>query len=103
MVPDPEIGGLPIYAIIDNLLQQGNFETLSKIALLATDPNSFDNYYTARVDKNINSNIQKRLRTTHQNQNSSGSIAEDGNTQRRVKVGQSQQDEQRPRFYFGKV
>lgn len=73
LVPDPQIGGLPIYSIIDNLLQQGQFDVLSKIALLATDPQSFDNYYSTKIDGNVAAALQKRLRTSHQNQAKSGS------------------------------
>lgn len=73
LVPDPELGGLPIYSIIDNLLQQGQFDILSKIALLATDPKSFDNYYSTKIDGNVAAALQKRLRTSHQNQAKSGS------------------------------
>lgn len=101
LVPDPQIGGLPIYAIIDNLLQQGNFETLSKIALMATDPKSFDNYYSNRVGESINATIQKKLRTSHQSQNQSGSVAEDPTRRPKQVGGGQEQQENRPKFFFG--
>lgn len=62
LIPDEEIGGLPIYTIIDNLVAQGNFKVLSKIALLGLDEKLFDSYFlTKRADK-VADNIQKTLR-----------------------------------------
>jgi hypothetical protein len=104
LVPDPKIGGLPIYAIIDNLLQQGNYNVLSKIALLATDPKSFDNYYTNRVESGVVSGVQKRLRTSYNNQTSSGSVisSSDERQQQRQKTNLNDNQKSNSGFYFSR-
>lgn len=52
LIPDEKLGGLPIYTIIDNLISEGNFKILSKIALLGVDEKLFDSYFlTKKVDK----------------------------------------------------
>lgn len=62
LIPDKELGGLPIYTIIDNLVAKGDFKVLSKLALLGIDEKLFDTYFlTQKVDKKVDT-VQKVLR-----------------------------------------
>lgn len=71
LIPDKKIGGLPIYTIIDNLIAEGKFVTLSKIALLGLDEKLYDNYFlSAKADKKAEG-IQKVLRQSGTNSTSS--------------------------------
>lgn len=75
LIPDESIGGLPIYAIIDNLVKRGEFEHLAQIALLATDRKSYSNYFGNQVANQVASGLQKKLRDS--NQSNSGSVVND--------------------------
>ena len=98
LVPDPKIGGLPIYAIIDNLLESGNFEILSKIALLATDPKNFDNYYSSKSNDVVATDLKRRLRGA--SSNNSGSIIPDNNTTKPVINNNNNNNGVGNKFYF---
>lgn len=97
LIPDPKIGGLPIYAIIDNLVQSGNFDILSKIALLALDSKNFDNYYSSRVGNEVATNLQRHLRTANSRQNSNGTIIASEQSNKPLK---KQELEKEQNFYF---
>lgn len=75
LVPDENIGGLPIYTLVDNLLQKGDFDTLTRIALLATNPELHDTYYNNKNANTIAANLQRTLRTA--NTQSTNSITQD--------------------------
>lgn len=65
LVPDENLGGLPIYTIIDNLLQQGDFDTLARIALLGSNPKIHDHYFNTKNSNEVAANLQRTLRTAH--------------------------------------
>ena len=77
LVPDSSLGGLPLYTIIDNLLSQGKFDVLSRIALLATNPELHDNYFGAKTANQVAASLQRTLRTA--NTAKTGSIINDNN------------------------
>lgn len=62
LLPNQEIGGLPLYNIIDNLVGTGNVRLLAKIALLASDEAAFDNYSQSKKSGAIVGGLQKTLR-----------------------------------------
>ena len=78
LVPNDSLGGLPIYTIIDNLLTQGKFDVLSRIALLATNEELHDNYFGAKKANQVAASLQKTLRTA--NTAKTGSIINDDET-----------------------
>lgn len=62
IIPNKELGGLPIYTMIDKLVAEKNFKALSKIVLLGTDEKLFDTYFlTERVENKVDK-VQKVLR-----------------------------------------
>lgn len=63
LIPDQQLGGLPLYSMIDNLITQGDITKLAKIALIATDDAAFDNYYGSKKSSQIAKGLQKTLRT----------------------------------------
>ena len=71
LVPDDNIGGLPIYTLVDNLLQKGDFDTLARIALLATNPQVHDSYYSAKAANETAAGLQRTLRTANAQQTGS--------------------------------
>lgn len=70
LIPDDNIGGLPIYTLIDNLVANGNFKVLSKIALLGTDEKLFDSYFLTKKADKAAEGVQRILRQTGTNSNS---------------------------------
>ena len=79
LVPDDSIGGLPIYTLVDNLLQKGDFDTLARIALLATNPQIHDSYYSAKAANETAAGLQRTLRTANAQQ--TGSIVSNDYTE----------------------
>jgi len=71
LVPNDSLGGLPIYTIIDNLLAQGKFDVLSRIALLATNEELHDNYFSAKKANQVAATLQRHLRTANTEKTSS--------------------------------
>lgn len=63
LVIDQNLGGLPIYNYIDELVGQGDIATLAKIALIAMDPNKFDQYYNSRIASKTAKSLQRTLKT----------------------------------------
>ncbi len=62
LIPDQELGGLPIYTVIDNLIANGDFTKLAKIILLAEKEESFDKYFlTGKASKKAEG-VQRVLR-----------------------------------------
>jgi hypothetical protein len=61
-VPNQEIGGLPIYSAIDHLLANSDYDTLTKVALLITDPGTFEKMYSGKVANNVAESLQRKLR-----------------------------------------
>lgn len=62
--PDPSLGNtLPIYAIIDNLIDKGQYELLAEIVLLGLDKKSYYNYVGASVAETQAEQAQRALRT----------------------------------------
>lgn len=62
--PNQELGGLPLYTLIDQHVGSGNIRLLSKLALLANDEATFDAIYGS---KKLNANagsLQRTLRTS---------------------------------------
>lgn len=73
LIPNDEIGGLPIYSIIENLVATGNLKVLSKMTLLGLDESLFDNYFiTNKADKKAES-VQRVLRQQNTGSGSSDS------------------------------
>lgn len=62
LIPNEEAGGLPIYTILDNLIAQGNFKVLSKMALLGLDEKLFDTYFLTKKADKVADGVQKVLR-----------------------------------------
>ena len=62
LVPNQQLGGVPLYSIIDDLLSKGDFTKLAKIALIATKEDTFDNYYNAKISGNVSDSLQRKLR-----------------------------------------
>ena len=62
LIPDEEIGGLPIYTLIDDLVAKKDFKTLSKIVLMGLDEKLYDSYFvTGKVSKSAEG-VQRVLR-----------------------------------------
>lgn len=62
IIPNEEIGGLPIYTMIDKLVAEKNFKALSKIVLIGTDEKIFDTYFLTEKVENKVDKVQKVLR-----------------------------------------
>lgn len=62
LLPNNEIGGLPIYNMIDELVGNGDFRKLAMITMIAQKEPLFDTYYGSRNNKAIATNLQKKLR-----------------------------------------
>ena len=77
LLPDEKLGGLPIYTVIDNLIAKGDFTLLSKIALLGTDEQAFNNYFLAKKVEKAANNIQRVLRQNGITSNSTESDTQD--------------------------
>jgi len=73
LIPDKELGGLPIYTIIDNLIAKGNFTALSKIVLLGEDEKLFDTYFLTEKAGKKAEGVQKVLRQSGISSNSTDS------------------------------
>lgn len=64
ILPNQEMGGVPLYNLIDKLIENKDVVTLSKIALLSENPQLFDTYYgTAKSDK-VAQSLQLKLRSS---------------------------------------
>lgn len=74
LIPNDEIGGLPIYSIIENLVATGNLKVLSKMTLLGIDENLFDNYFVSNKADKKAEGVQRVLR---QQSTGSGSSNQD--------------------------
>lgn len=62
LIPDEEIGGLPIYTLIDDLVAKKDFKTLSKIVLMGLDEKLYDSYFvTGKISKSAEG-VQRVLR-----------------------------------------
>lgn len=92
LVPDDSLGGLPIYTIIDNLLAQGKFDVLSRIALLATNEELHDNYYGAKKANQVAASLQRTLRDA--NATKTGSIINDNNETTTKKIDLNERSRQ---------
>lgn len=79
LIPDEDIGGLPIYTIIDNLVAAGNFKLLSKIALLGVDEKLFDSYFLTKKADMKADGIQRVLRQVGTSSNTTD-VDTDGET-----------------------
>jgi len=71
LIPDPRTGGLPIFNLINNLLEQGDFKTLAQITLMANDKKKFNNYYSNKVSSTITTDLQRKLRTSKTSESTS--------------------------------
>lgn len=72
LVPDDQLGGLPIYTIIDNLLQSGDYDTLARISLLASNSKVHDSYYNTKNSNQVANDLQRKLRVA--NTQTAGSV-----------------------------
>jgi hypothetical protein len=79
--PNQELGGYPIFSVIDNLYQKGDFETLTQIALLVGKRDSFFKYARNSTEQKVAENLQRNLRI----QSESG-IKSSGNNDPEVKI-----------------
>jgi hypothetical protein len=70
LIPDKDLGGLPIYTLIDNLIAKGNFTALSKIVLLSEDEKLFDTYFLSEKAGKKAESVQRVLRQSGINSNS---------------------------------
>jgi hypothetical protein len=62
--PDPQLGGLGIYAVIDNLLQKGEFELLTEMVILGINKKGYYEYVGSNIEKKVSENTQRMLRTS---------------------------------------
>lgn len=60
--PDEETKGYAIYTAIDQMFENGNFETLKKIALLIAKEEAFINYISTGAANKVADNLQRTLR-----------------------------------------
>jgi len=85
IIPNKELGGLPIYTMIDKLVAEKNFKALSKIVLLGTDEKLFDTYFlTERVESKVDK-VQKVLRKIGTSSTPTESDVEDTTKPRTIK------------------
>lgn len=85
LIPDEKLGGLPIYTIIDNLIANGDFKTLSKIALLGTDAKLFDSYFLTKKADKAAEGIQKVLRQSGTSSTTTDFEEDDTNKQKPIR------------------
>jgi hypothetical protein len=64
ILPSQEMGGVPLYNLIDKLIENRDVVTLSKIALLSEDPKLFDTYYGAAKSDKVAESLQLKLRSS---------------------------------------
>lgn len=62
--PDPQLGGLGVYAIIDNLFQKGDFETLTEIVLLGANKKNYRDYIGSTIESKLAESTQRALRAS---------------------------------------
>ncbi len=93
LIPDEKLGGLPIYTIIDNLIASGNLKVLSKMSLLGIDEKLFDTYFLTKKADIKAEGVQKVLRQSGTNSNSTDNNEEGNEKVRPIKKS--------PYGYFG--
>ena len=64
LIPNQQLGGLPIYAIIDKLVGERNVKLLSKAVLLLADEQLYDSYYGSKKSDDAAKGLQKQLRSS---------------------------------------
>lgn len=62
LIPNQQLGGLPIYAIIDKLVGERNVKLLSKAVLLLADEQLYDSYYGSKKSNEAAQGLQRQLR-----------------------------------------
>lgn len=75
--PDEETRGYPIFEEIDNLFATEDFSTLTMIALLLKNKDSFINYISTGAADKTASSLQRQLRVAGDNRASGGNTSED--------------------------
>lgn len=71
--PDEASRGYKIYTAIDDLFANGDFDTLKKIALLASNPAAFVNYLTIDAKNSTAAQLQTKLRVSTEGRQASAS------------------------------
>ncbi len=64
LIPNKQLGGLPIYSIIDKLVGERNVKLLSKAVLLLADEELYDSYYGSKKSADAAKGLQKQLRSS---------------------------------------
>lgn len=95
--PNQELGGYPIFAALDNLYEQKDFETLREIALLIANKQKYYTYASKAATIKTASDLQRRLRVQLETDKKSSS--KDDPEIKNVKVPTFKQ-EGKPRFGF---
>lgn len=60
--PDPAMGGLPIYALIDDLIEKKQFGLLTEIVLLGLNKKDYQSYTTTAAVQKSNEQLVRKLR-----------------------------------------
>lgn len=92
--PDEETRGYPIFEEIDNLFANEDFQTLTMIALLLKNKDSFINYISTGAADKTASSLQRQLRVAGDNRAASGNDSPEDQIIPRVNRNQYNQ----PRF-----
>ena len=88
LIPNQQLGGLPIYAIIDKLVGERNVKLLSKAVLLLADEQLYDSYYGSKRSDDAAKGLQKQLRSSVRSSSSdNGSDATPSSTTTRSQYG----------------
>ncbi|TXI87032.1 MAG: hypothetical protein E6Q36_08215 [Chryseobacterium sp.] len=60
--PDPAMGGLPIYALIDDLIEKKQFGLLTEIVLLGLNKKDYQSYTTTAAVQKSNEQLVRKLK-----------------------------------------
>ena len=74
LIPNQQLGGLPIYSIIDKLVGERNVKLLSKAVLLLADEQLYDSYYGSKKSDDAAKGLQKQLRSSVRSSSSDNNI-----------------------------
>lgn len=90
LIPNQQLGGLPIYSIIDKLVGERNITRLSKAILLLADEELFDSYYGSKKSNEVAQGLQRQLRSSvksSSSDNNQETPPQNSNTAPRPKYG----------------
>lgn len=62
IIPNKQIGGVPLYSLIDNLFENKKVDTLFKIAMIASDEAKFNSYFIQSQRQAVSSELTRALK-----------------------------------------